>query len=112
MSEQAATVSGMERAPRPGWHGIPPSRDRFVPPDSLPEPIEGVYRTTEKAPPVWADLTYPDGAVHAVKGFAMAWTRDLVQAQWVEHSIAREAWVPAARIRRRQLEERRPHRDG
>jgi hypothetical protein len=102
----------MERAPRPGWHGIPPSRDRFEPPKSLPEPTEGVHWTTENAPAVWAELTYPDDRRQTVKGFAMAWTRELVQVQWVEYSMAREAWVTAGKVRRRQLEERRPHRDG
>lgn len=81
-------------------------------PESLPEPTEGITRTTEKAPPVWAELTYPEGIVQTVKGFAMAWTRDLVQVQWVEYSMAREAWVTADKVRRRKLEERRNHRDG
>lgn len=112
MSELAATLSGMERAARPGWHGIPPSRDRFVAPESLAPPTDGVHRTTEKAPPVWANLTYPGGVTQTVKGFAMAWTRDLVQVQWVEYSMAREAWVDAAVVKRRQLKDRRPHRDG
>ncbi len=31
---------------------------------------------------MWADLTYPEGRVQTVKGFAMAWTRELVQVQW------------------------------
>lgn len=101
-----------KRAPHPGWHGIPPSQDRFVPPESLPEPEAGVHWTTENAPAVWAELVYPGGVVQTVKGFAMAWTRELVQVQWVEYSKAREAWVTADRVRRRQLEERRPHRDG
>jgi hypothetical protein len=67
---------------------------------------------TEKAPPVWAELTYPDERMQTVKGFAMAWTRELVQVQWVEYSMAREVWVAADQVRRRQPEERRPHRDG
>lgn len=102
----------MERAARPGWHGIPPSRDRFVPPESLPEPEECMHWTTEKAPPVWAKLTYPGGVVRTVKGFAMAWTRELVQVQWVGYSMAREAWVTADKVRRRQIEDHRSHRDG
>lgn len=100
------------RASRPGWHGIPPSRDRFVPPQSLEEPTEGVHRTTEKAPPIWAELSYPDDRVQTVRGFAMAWTKTLVCVQWVEYSVAREAWVEASVVRRRQLEERCPHNDG
>lgn len=102
----------MERAPRPGWHGIPPSRDRYVAPISLPAPTTGVTETTEKAPPIWCDLVYTDGHSQTVKGFAMAWTNSLVRVQWVEYSMAREVWVDAGVVRRRQLEERRPHRDG
>jgi hypothetical protein len=102
----------MERAPRPGWHGIPPSRDRYIPPISLPEPAEGVTETTANAPAIWCDLVYPDGATQTVKGFAMAWTASLVRVQWVEHSVAREVWVDAGVVRRRQLEDARRHRDG
>ena len=102
----------MEHKPRPGWHGIPPSRDRFVQPASLPEPAEGVHWTTDKAPPVWVDLTYPGNITQTVKGFAMAWTHQLVQVQWVEYSMARTAWVRADIVKRRKLEERTLHRDG
>lgn len=42
----------------------------------------------------------------------MAWTNSLVFVQWVEYSMAREVWVNANVVTRRQLEERRPHRDG
>ena len=73
----------MDRAPHPGWPGIPASQDRFVAPKSLPEPTEGVHRITEKAPPVWADLTYRDGVPQTVKGLVMAWTRELVHVQRV-----------------------------
>lgn len=62
--------------------------------------------------PIWADLVYRCGVVQTVKGSAMAWTRNLVQVQWVEYSMAREVWVTASEVRRRHLEERRPHRDG
>lgn len=112
MSLAGITVAGMDRAPRLGWHGIRPSQDRFIPPESLPEPEQGVHWTTENAPTVWAELNYPDGAVQTVKGFAMARTKELVQVQWLEYSLAREAWVTADKVRRRQLEERRPSRDG
>lgn len=83
-----------------------------MPPASLPEPAQGIHWTTEKAPPVWADLTYSGVVVQTVKGFAMAWTRELVQVQWVAYSIAREAWVTADKVRRRQLQDKRRHRDG
>ncbi|MFC3299656.1 hypothetical protein FJV46_10775 [Arthrobacter agilis] len=102
----------MERAPRPGWHGIPPSTDRYVPPLSLPAPTSGITETSSKAPPLWVDLIYTDGSKQTVKAFAMAWTNSLVRVQWVEFSIAREAWVDAGAVRRRQIEERQRHRDG
>jgi hypothetical protein len=102
----------MENRPRPGWHGIPPSRDRYVPPISLPEPTTGVTTTTENAPPIWADLVYADGHSQTVKGFAMAWTNSMVLLQWVEFSMAREVWVDAGVVRRRQLEDRKRNRDG
>lgn len=105
-------VAGMERAPHPGWHGIPPSRDRFIPPVPLPEPTEGVTWTTEKAPPIWCGLIYPDGRTQTVKGFAMAWTSGMVLVQWVEFSMPREVWVNANVVRRRQIEEKKHHRDG
>ncbi len=35
-----------------------------------------------------------------------------VLVQWIEYSVAREAWVNATVINRRKLEERRSHRDG
>ena len=107
-----STVAAMDPRPRPGWHGIPPSSDRYVPPVSLPEPTEGVTTTTANAPAIWADLIYADGNVQTVKGFAMAWTNSMVLAQWVEFSMAREVWLDAGAVKRRQLEDRRPHRDG
>jgi hypothetical protein len=33
----------------------------------------------------------------------MAWTADAVLVQWVEHSRAREAWLPAGQCSRREL---------
>lgn len=89
LSSARDIFTGMEeRALRPGWHGIPLSQDRFVPPESLSEPAEGVHWTTEKAPPIWAELAYPGDVVQTVKGSAMARTRELVQVQWVEYSMA------------------------
>jgi hypothetical protein len=102
----------MESRPRPGWHGIPPSTDRYVPPVSLPAPTTGATTTTENAPPIWADLVYTDGRVQTVKGLALAWTNSMVLLQWMEFSMAREVWVDAGVVRRRQLEDRRRHRDG
>lgn len=80
----------MEQRPRPGWHGIPPSRDRYVAPISLPAPTSGITETASNAPPIWVELVYADGRKQTVKGFAMAWTNSLVLAQWVEFSMARE----------------------
>jgi hypothetical protein len=102
----------MERASQPGWHGIPPSQDKFVPPISFPEPTEGITTTERNAPLIWCDLIYPDGHSQTVKGFAMAWTNSLVLCQWVEYSMAREAWVNANVVTRRKLEEPRRNRDG
>lgn len=110
MSPTPVTVAGMAHAPRPGWHGIPPSQDRYVAPISLPAPTVGVTTTTEKAPPLWVDLIYADGAKQTVRGFAMAWTKSMVFVQWVEFSMAREVWVDAGAVRRRQLDEGRQRR--
>ncbi|WDF34530.1 hypothetical protein PTW37_06430 [Arthrobacter agilis] len=100
----------MAHAPRPGWHGIPPSTDRYVAPLSLPAPTSGVTTTTENAPPLWVDLIYTDGSKQTVKAFAMAWTNSLVLVQWVEFSVAREAWVDAGMVRRRHLDQGRQRR--
>ncbi|WP_026548991.1 hypothetical protein [Arthrobacter sp. Br18] len=95
-----------------GWHGIPPSADRFIAPVQLEEPTQPIHWTTENASPVWCDLTYPDDVKQTVKGFAMAWTADAVLVQWVEFSRAREAWVHTAACRRREIPKRERHRDG
>ena len=84
----------MTSASRPGWHGIPPSADRFVPPlqlDAPDGPVTEPEKAPEKAPALWVELEYPDDRKQTVKGFAMAWTPDAVYAQWVEFSRAREA---------------------
>lgn len=89
-----------------GWHGIPPSADRFVAPIGLPEPAADGVTEPLKALPVWAELAYSDGSAATMKGFAMAWTRTAVLLQWVEYSRARETWVPPAVCRRRVVESR------
>jgi hypothetical protein len=89
-------------APRPGWHGIAPSADRYVPPLQLDAPDETATEP-EKAPALWVELEYPGGRKQTVKGFAMAWTKDAVYAQWIEFSRAREAWVLPKQCTRRQL---------
>ncbi|MBG6216267.1 hypothetical protein IWX75_000711 [Arthrobacter sp. CAN_A6] len=96
----------------PGWHGIPPSADRFIPPIQLDEPAEPIHWTNGDAPAVWCDLTYPDGAEATAKGFAKAWTTERVLVHWVEFSGAREAWVSASACRPRELPNRARHRDG
>ena len=95
-------------AERPGWHGIPPSADRFIPPLQLDAPTG---RVTEPlaSPALWVDLEYPDGSRRTMRGFAMAWTGTAVLAQWIEYSRAREAWVDAAHCRRRDLKPRPTH---
>lgn len=95
-------------AERPGWHGIPPSADRYVPPLQLDAPGSCVTEPS-RSPALWVDLDYPDGSRRTVKGFAMAWTETMVLAQWIEYSRAREAWVEAARCRRRDLQPRMMH---
>ncbi|OUM39995.1 hypothetical protein [Arthrobacter sedimenti] len=89
-------------AERPGWHGIPPSADRYSPPLQLEAPESGITEP-RRSPALWVDLDYPDGSTRTLKGFAMAWTATAVLAQWIEYSRAREAWVDAARCRRREL---------
>ncbi|TDK25602.1 hypothetical protein E2F48_10170 [Arthrobacter crusticola] len=85
-----------------GWHGIPPAADRYGPPLQLERPA-GPVTESVKAPALWARLCYADGTVRTVKGFAMAWTTDAVRVQWIEHSRAREAWLPADQCTRREL---------
>lgn len=89
-------------AERPGWHGIPPSADRYIPPLQSDAPTDGVTEPL-KSPALWVELDYPDGSTRTMKGFAMAWTGSLVLAQWIEYSRAREAWVEASRCRRRAM---------
>lgn len=95
-------------AERPGWHGIPPSADRYVPPLQHPVPSSGITEPL-KSPALWVDLEYPDGSTRTLRGFAMAWTDTLVLAQWIEYSRAREAWVDAGHCRRRALASRTAH---
>lgn len=93
---------------RPGWHGIPPSADRYVPPLQLEAP-DGRVTEPLRSPALWVDLAYPDGARRTMKGFAMAWTDTAVRAQWIEYSRAREAWVDATQCRRRTLKQHPTH---
>lgn len=86
-----------------GWHGLPPTTYRFVPPLQLQAPTEGVTESESPAPALWVDLEYPDGSRQTVRGFAMAWTASAVLAQWVEFSIAREAWVRPDQCTRREI---------
>lgn len=89
-----------------GWHGLPPTTHRYTPPLQLEAPTEGITESTSPAPALWVDLEYADGARQTVRGFAMAWTPAAVLAQWVEFSIAREAWVRPDQCTRRQIPER------
>jgi hypothetical protein len=95
-------------AERPGWHGIPPSADRYIPPLQLGPPEADITEPL-RSPALWVELDYPDGSTRTMKGFAMAWTGSVVLAQWIEYSRAREAWVDAARCRRRALTPRTTH---
>ncbi len=89
-----------------GWHGLPPTTHRFVPPLQLEAPTGPITESTSPAPALWVDLEYPNGSRQTVRGFAMAWTGSAVLAQWVEFSIAREAWVRPDQCTRRDIPRR------
>ncbi|WP_156134964.1 hypothetical protein [Arthrobacter sp. L77] len=86
-----------------GWHGLPPTTHRFVPPLQLEPPTHGITESVSPAPALWVDLEYPNGSRQTVRGFAMAWTSSAVLAQWVEFSIARSAWVRPEQCTRRSI---------
>ncbi|WP_219815373.1 hypothetical protein [Arthrobacter sp. B0490] len=90
----------------PGWHGTPPATPGFIPPLQLEAPTDGITESVSPAPALWVDLEYRDGSGQTVRGFAMAWTGSAVLAQWVEFSIAREAWVRPDQCTRRKLPRR------
>ena len=89
-----------------GWHGLPPTTHQYNPPVQLEPPTEGITESVSPAPALWVDLEYANGARQRVRGFARAWTSTAVLAQWVEFSIAREAWVRPDQCTRRKLEGR------
>lgn len=93
-------------AEKAGWHGPPPPTHGFEPPLQLEAPAHGITESVSPAPPLWVDLEYSNGARQTVRGFAMAWTSSAVLAQWVELSIAREAWVRPDQCTRREIAER------
>ncbi|MHA7143299.1 hypothetical protein ACX80U_01145 [Arthrobacter sp. TmT3-37] len=72
-------------------------------PLQLEAPTEGITESVSPAPALWVDLEYPDGSRQTVRAFAMAWTVSAVRAQWVEFSIAREAWVRPDQCTRREI---------
>ncbi|WP_208739239.1 hypothetical protein [Arthrobacter agilis] len=72
-------------------------------PLQLAAPTEGITESVSPAPALWVDLEYPDGSRQTVRAFAMAWTVSAVRAQWVEFSIAREAWVRPDQCTRREI---------
>ncbi|MHA7217353.1 hypothetical protein ACX80L_00530 [Arthrobacter sp. MDT1-48-3] len=72
-------------------------------PLQLEAPTEGITESVAPAPALWVDLEYPDGSRQTVRAFAMAWTASAVRAQWVEFSIAREAWVRPDQCTRREI---------
>ncbi|WP_434993275.1 hypothetical protein [Arthrobacter sp. Ld5] len=86
-----------------GWHGPPPTTHRFVPPLQVEPPTEGITESVSPAPALWVDLEYPNGSRQTVRGFAMAWTRSAVLAQWIEFSTARNAWVRPEQCTRRSI---------
>lgn len=89
-----------------GWHGLPPTTHQYLPPVQLDAPTGGITESVSPAPALWVDLEYPDGARQTVRGFAMAWTQTAVLAQWIEFSIAREAWVRPDQCTRRDIPRR------
>ncbi|NOJ59771.1 hypothetical protein [Arthrobacter sp. 260] len=84
------------------WSLAPGTRN-WTPPLQVEEPDPAVVHTTDKTIPLWADLAYPDGHTATAKGFAQAWTREVVRIQWVENSLPRYAWVAVGQVRRRTL---------
>lgn len=86
-----------------GWLGLPPTTHEFTPPVELRTPTEGVTESVAPSPALWVELEYPNGSRQRVRGFAMAWTATEVLAQWIEFSIAREAWVRADQCTRRDI---------
>jgi len=89
-----------------GWHGPLPTTHQFIPPLQLEVPTERITESVSPAPALWVDLEYANGSRQTVRGFAMAWTGSAVLAQWVEFSIAREAWVRPDQCTRRDLPRR------
>ncbi|MHA7178695.1 hypothetical protein ACX80J_01120 [Arthrobacter sp. MDB2-24] len=89
-----------------GWHGLPPTTHVFVPPLQLEAPPGPITESVSPAPALWVDLEYPNGSRQTVRGFAMAWTGSAVLAQWIEFSIAREAWVRPDQCTRRDIPRR------
>ncbi len=73
-----------------------------MPPLQLPAPSTPITEPA-KAPALWVELEYPDGQQQTVKGFAMAWTKEAVYAQWIEFSRARTAWVRPDQCTRREI---------
>ena len=70
-------------APRPGWHGVPPSADRYVPPLQLNAP-NGPATEPEKAPALWVELEHPPNfaaprTIAALHNLAIA-TSDFAEA--------------------------------
>lgn len=80
-----------------------PGARNWRPPLQVEAPDPADFRTSDKSIPLWADLTDPDGSTRTVKAFALGWTGAAVRIQWVEHSLARYAWVAAGQVRRRIL---------
>lgn len=78
-------------------------------PVMLPAPLSGVTRAGKgKSLPVWVRVPTDDGGETVKVGFALAWTRDVVEVQvlWpvAYYQAATEFWVTADRVRRRTIE--------
>ncbi len=84
-----------------------PERDPIVVPQSAIDARSVTH--AHKALPVWVRLAFDDGRQPQTdKGFALAWTgrHVLVQVLWrmSYYQAAREFWVEATQVDRRQIE--------
>lgn len=92
-----------------GWPGPRPD-----PPEPITVPAAEIdmarYFEPEKSLPVWVRMTFADGSVEHMKGFALGWTRTHVKVQvslpHQYYHAATDVWVPVERVRRRQLDRR------
>ena len=91
-----------------GWAGPRPD-----PPEPITVPTRDVditeYFEPQDSIPVWVRMTFADGSVEHMKGFAHGWTRKHVKVQVSlpkgYYRGATDVWVTADQVRRRALQE-------